>query len=55
MYQKHESIRTTIECTFQKTGNRRSLDNYARPDLDTYQIPKNGQENIIWWAQIVLH
>lgn len=55
MYQKHESIRTTIKCTFQKTGNRRSLDNYVRPDLDTYQIPKNGQENIIWWAQTVLH
>ena len=34
------SIRTTIKCTFRKTGNRWSLHNYVRPNLDAYQIPK---------------
>jgi hypothetical protein len=54
-YTKNMSIRATIKCTFQKIENTRSLDNYVRANLGTYQRPKIGQENIIWQVQIVLH
>lgn len=50
--EKQESIRTTIKFTFQKTGNRRSLDNYVRPDLDTYQKPKMVKKISYGWHKL---